>query len=121
MSTPPFQPPQYEPPQPGRRERSMYQSPEAMRRRIAYLDRIDRRCIANSGTCVINAATFEFTVRDVDPETREPTGEPYTVKTCTRHVVTVDKATGRYHVLDKRRLPPAQGQGPAPRNRSSRE
>ncbi len=107
MTTPEFREPK------PRRHRKMFESPEATARRIAYLERIDRRCIANNGGCLINAATMEFTVQDVNPA-GEPVGETYTVKTCTRHAVTVDKAISRFKVHSSRRLPPAEGRRSAP-------
>jgi hypothetical protein len=97
--------------EPRARRKRPHDTPEGRVRRIAYLERIDRRCFANSGKCVNNAATREFTVRHVDPSRGQPTGEPYKVKTCTRHTVLVAASPSRYQVLEGRELPTAEGQG----------
>ncbi len=85
--------------------------PDKLAKRYAYLERIGRRCDGGNRRCHQNAAKVEFRVRDVDPATGQPTGEPYTLKSCTPHRNSFERNTARYQVLAIRELPPAPGQG----------
>ncbi len=81
-------------------------SPAALARRFAYLDAIDRRCDAMDRKCIGQVAKVEFEVRDVDPATGKPTGDVYTVKSCTRHRRMFEDAPSRYVLISVRELPP---------------
>ena len=115
MTTPAFQAPQPRQPQTEPTERTRlvghdrYQlSPEEIARRITYLDKVDRRCDANGKRCYHNAANVELTVRNRDPRTGEPAGDPYKIKSCARHRRIWEGGIGLYEVLDARRLEPGR-------------
>lgn len=97
--------PQFRPPT----ARGRYaRTPEEVERRLARLARIGRRCDYNGRRCVNNAATWRLTVRTVDA-TRQPTGEPYQVLTCSRHKKVWTNAPDRFVVVEEESLPPQNG------------
>jgi hypothetical protein len=69
------------PEKPGRR----WYTPEKAQRKLDYWEKIGRRCDGNNRRCLSGAATVEFTVRNIDPATGKPAGDPYTVRSCGRH------------------------------------
>jgi hypothetical protein len=80
-------------------------TPDEVARRLAYLERIGRRCEGMNRQCVNNAATRRLTVIDVDPETGKDVSEPYEVLTCSRHQGLWTKRA-EYRVLAIHQLPP---------------
>lgn len=52
--------------------------------RLERLSRLGRRCDSSNRTCV-QTAVDRLTIRDVDPETGEPTSEPREVLSCSKH------------------------------------
>ncbi len=71
--------------------------------RIAFLEAIDRRCVAYGSKCLKNRATRLVTAYHLEDGQR--VGEPVTLKACTKHVGWFAH-TGNYDVIDVQALPP---------------